>query len=145
HRVQFSLPVDLVTQDGKGHAATMTDYSDRGLSVRLMDPSVFAPAQEVSVLLSRGNRQFSFPARIIRIDEGIAGLALEGLTTQQHIDFVQCTFARSDAWLTASSGFLPDRPIVSFLDVLKLSMSGYRHMATYLPFPLDRLFSLIAR
>src|SRR5699024_638813 len=25
HRVQFSLPVDLVTQDGKGHAATMTD------------------------------------------------------------------------------------------------------------------------
>ncbi|STF64741.1 cellulose synthase catalytic subunit [Escherichia coli] len=36
------------------------------------------------------------------------GLKLMPLTTQQHIDFVQCTFARADTWALLA-GQLPGR------------------------------------
>jgi cellulose synthase (UDP-forming) len=42
------------------------------------------------------------------------------LTNQQHIDFVQCTFARADTWALWQDSFPEDKPMESLLDILKL-------------------------
>ena len=46
------------------------------------------------------------------------GLQLLPLTNQQHIDFVQCTFARADTWALWQDSFPEDKPMESLLDIL---------------------------
>ncbi len=59
------------------------------------------------------------------------GLQLLPLTNQQHIDFVQCTFARADTWALWQDSFPEDKPMESLLDILKLGFRGYRHLAEF--------------
>ncbi len=60
-------------------------------------------------------------------------LQLLPLTNQQHIDFVQCTFARADTWALWQDSFPEDKPMESLLDILKLGFRGYRHPAEFSP------------
>ncbi len=55
------------------------------------------------------------------------------LTKKQHIDFVQCTFARADTWALWQDSFPEDKPLESLLDILKLGFRGYRHLAEFAP------------
>ena len=55
------------------------------------------------------------------------------MSDDQKVDYVQCTFARADAWLNWNEDFVPDRPMHSFLDVLRLGASGYYRLYEHLP------------
>ncbi len=55
------------------------------------------------------------------------------LSVSQHIDFIQCTFARADTWALWQDGFPEDKPIESLRDVLALGFRGYVRMASYAP------------
>ena len=52
------------------------------------------------------------------------GVRLIDLSTREHIDFIQCTFARADTWALWQDGFPEDRPIESLRDVLALGFRG---------------------
>ena len=68
------------------------------------------------------------------------GLKLMPLTTQQHIDFVQCTFARADTWALWQDSYPEDKPLESLLDILKLGFRGYRHLAEFAPSSVKGIF-----
>jgi cellulose synthase (UDP-forming) len=61
------------------------------------------------------------------------GIRMVDLTTREHIDFIQCTFARADTWALWQDGFPEDKPIESLRDVLALGFRGYLRMADYAP------------
>ncbi|VTN12475.1 Cellulose synthase catalytic subunit [UDP-forming] [Raoultella terrigena] len=67
------------------------------------------------------------------MNDSEVGLQLLPLTNKQHIDFVQCTFARADTWALWQDSFPEDKPMESLLDILKLGFRGYRHLAEFLP------------
>ena len=71
--------------------------------------------------------------RVARVNGSEVGLQLLPLTNQQHIDFVQCTFARADTWALWQDSFPEDKPMESLLDILKLGFRGYRHLAEFSP------------
>lgn len=71
--------------------------------------------------------------RVARVNGNEVGLQLLPLTNQQHIDFVQCTFARADTWALWQDSFPEDKPMESLLDILKLGFRGYRHLAEFSP------------
>lgn len=139
HRITTNLPADLIDTDGYMYSGTLTDYSDAGVGVKLADTALFKVGAPVDLILARGARQFSFPGRVSRSIDASVGIHFATLSKQQQIDFVQCTFARADAWLTHNRDFSLDRPMQSFVDVVLLSVSGYQHLAKYLPFPLNWL------
>lgn len=137
HRITTRLPCDVIDAQGYMHAGVMLDYSDAGVGLKLEGAAPLQADSLVELVLARGARQFCFPGRIThRIGDSI-GIHFESLTQQQEIDFVQCTFARADAWLTHNNDFSLDRPMQSLADVALLSLSGYRHLTRYLPFPLS--------
>jgi cellulose synthase (UDP-forming) len=68
------------------------------------------------------------------------GLQLMPLTKKQHIDFVQCTFARADTWALWQDSFPEDKPLESLLDILKLGFRGYRHLAEFAPSSVKLIF-----
>ncbi|MGK4818486.1 hypothetical protein ACSMCQ_23535, partial [Salmonella enterica] len=68
------------------------------------------------------------------------GLQLMPLTTKQHFDFVQCTFARAYTWALWQDSFPEDKQLESLLDIMKLGFRGYRHLAEFAPHSVKVIF-----
>ena len=81
----------------------------------------------------------------MRLTQDGAGLKLDALTRDQHIEFIQATFARADTWARWQEDFSRDKPMTSLSDVLLLGWSGFRRLPEFLPRPLSGLFNYLAR
>ncbi len=133
HRVPSQLPAAIRLENGCYFPGVLLDYSDGGVGMKV-DVSLALPVGTgASLLLQRGTREFLFPGIICRSYKDIVGIAFTQLSVQQKIDFVQCTFARADAWLSSGEKLIQDRPLESFIEILKLGGRGYMRLFEYLP------------
>jgi cellulose synthase (UDP-forming) len=96
-------------------------------------PGQFKEGDKALLMLKRGLQEFSFPCFITRASGVHVGMRLEELSIHQHIEFIQCTFARADTWALWQDGFPEDKPVESLRDVLMLGIRGYMRMADYSP------------
>ena len=133
HRVEIAMPAALSCEDGHLYPCTLRDYSDGGVGVEMRLPDRLKEGDKVGLLLRRGRQEYSFPCVVTRAFGAKVGLRMVALTTRQHIDFIQCTFARADTWALWQDGFPEDKPIDSLRDVLALGFRGYLRMADYAP------------
>ena len=127
------MPAAIAREDGHLFSCTVQDFSDGGLGIKINGQAQILEGQKVNLLLKRGQQEYVFPAQVARVMGNEVGLKLMPLTTQQHIDFVQCTFARADTWALWQDSFPEDKPMESLLDILKLGFRGYRHLAEFSP------------
>lgn len=133
HRVEISMPAAIAREDGHLFSCTVHDFSDGGLGIKINGQAQVLEGQKVNLLLKRGQHEYAFPAMVARVNGNEVGLQLMPLTTKQHIDFVQCTFARADTWALWQDSFPEDKPLESLFDILKLGFRGYRHLAEFAP------------
>ncbi|ADU67449.1 UDP-forming cellulose synthase catalytic subunit [Pantoea sp. At-9b] len=143
HRVEIAMPAAIAREDGHMVPCTLRDYSDGGVGVELREPDALVEDEPVWLLLRRGQQEFSFPCQVQRVFGRRAGIRLHQLSTEQHIEFIQCTFARADTWALWQDGFPEDKPVQSLADIMVLGFKGYLRLAEYGPTPLRRLFSLL--
>ncbi|MGL5387180.1 MAG: UDP-forming cellulose synthase catalytic subunit [Enterobacterales bacterium] len=139
HRVEIAMPAAVARADGHLFPCTLRDYSDGGVGIEMRVPDQLQEHDQISLLLKRGQQEFSFPCVVTRSHGRSVGIRLVKLSTRQHIDFIQCTFARADTWALWQDGFPEDRPVESLRDVLMLGFHGYRRMADYAPPMMRRL------
>ena len=99
HRVLARLPAALRLPNGRFHTGTLVDYSDGGVGLELDAERAIPLGERVSLMMQRGNREFLFPGVVTRSHRNLVGIAFNALSPAQKIDYVQCTFARADAWL----------------------------------------------
>ena len=131
HRVEMTMPAAIAREDGHLFSCTVQDFSDGGLGIKINGQAQILEGQKVNLLLKRGQQEYVFPTQVARVMGNEVGLKLMPLTTQQHIDFVQCTFARADTWALWQDSYPEDKPLESLLDILKLGFRGYRHLAEF--------------
>ncbi|TPV37048.1 UDP-forming cellulose synthase catalytic subunit [Pantoea deleyi] len=143
HRVEIAMPAAISRENGHMLPCTLRDYSDGGVGLELREPDALQEDEKVWLLLRRGQQEFSFPCRVQRVFGLRAGVRLDALTTRQHIDFIQCTFARADTWALWQDGFPEDKPVQSLADITILGFKGYLRLAEYGPPQLRRLFNLL--
>lgn len=143
HRVEIAMPAAIAREDGHMLPCTLRDYSDGGVGIELREPDALREDENIWLLLRRGQQEFSFPCRVQRVFGRRAGIRLTQLTTQQHIEFIQCTFARADTWALWQDGFPEDKPVQSLADIMILGFKGYLRLAEYGPWQLRRLFNLL--
>jgi len=143
HRVEIAMPAAISRENGHMLPCTLRDYSDGGVGLELREPDALQEDEKVWLLLRRGQQEFSFPCTVQRVFGRRAGVRLEQLTTRQHIDFIQCTFARADTWALWQDGFPEDKPVQSLADIMVLGFKGYLRLAEYGPPQLRRLFNLL--
>ncbi|MBB1202157.1 UDP-forming cellulose synthase catalytic subunit [Enterobacteriaceae bacterium 89] len=148
HRVEMNMPAAIAREDGHLFSCTLHDFSDGGVGLKINGDAQVLEGQNVKLLLKRGQQEFSFPTQVVRVNGSEVGLKLLPMPTRQHIDFIQCTFARADTWALWQDGFPEDKPLESMLDILKLGFRGYRHLAEFAPpsvkFIFRSLLSLVA-
>lgn len=143
HRVEIAMPAAIAREDGHMLPCTLRDYSDGGVGLEMREPDALRENEKVWLLLRRGQQEFSFPCQVQRVFGHRAGVRLHQLTTQQHIEFIQCTFARADTWALWQDGFPEDKPVQSLADIMILGFKGYLRLAEYGPPQLRRLFNLL--
>ncbi len=140
HRVEIAMPAAIARENGHMVPCTLRDYSDGGVGVELREADALVEDETVWLLLRRGQQEFSFPCQVQRVFGRRAGIRLHQLSTRQHIEFIQCTFARADTWALWQDGFPEDKPVQSLADIMVLGFKGYLRLAEYGPAPLRRVF-----
>lgn len=119
--------------DGRTLRGVMHDYSNDGVGLELAHAPErgLVAGTRVSLLLGRGRREFAFAAVVQRSVGARLGLLLRFESEAQRVEFVQCTFARADAWLNWHAGYRPMSSPRSLWSVLKLGWQGYRRMGDF--------------
>lgn len=140
HRVEFSMPAALIREDGQMFPCTLTNYSDSGVGIRLNKPELIEEGKKIQLILKHDQEEFTFPCEVARIFGLNVGLRLDNITIQQHVDFIQCTFARADTWALWQNSFKQDKPIDSLIDVFKLDLKGYLSIIEFTPYFIRKLY-----
>lgn len=134
HRIEIKMDAVIVLDNGYLYSCQLHDYSDGGVGIELREPNMsLHNGDRLGLILKRGEQEYQFPCSITRVNECAVGLRLDKLSTEQQIDFTQCTFARADTWSIWQDSFQQDKPIQSLADVMAMGFRGYQRMAELAP------------
>ena len=131
-RVAMRLQAAVRTAGGRSYTCITTDYSDGGVGVSFHVPVVLPLGTRVRLALQRGMDEYEFDAEVTLNRGNQMGLKFGPMTTQQSVDFVQCTFARADSWVIWGDKRKPDKPLTSMREVTWMGVRGIKVLATLL-------------
>ncbi len=144
HRIEVNTEVMLKKASGHLICAILEDYSGSGLGLRIdMQASTIEKNEKIQVLISRGEREFSFPARVTNVNKGFFEALFENLTLQQQLDYIQCTYSRSDAWVTWNQYSTHDNALSNIKTIIAFCFHGYIGLARSLPRFITKFFLLV--
>lgn len=128
HRIEAHLPAILYQSDGSLLACSIRDYSSGGMSLILPTAQAFVRNTRLTVAIASGGREYAFPVQVVFSHANKLSLQLDGLSLQQQIDWVHCTFARADAWIKNKNATIHDRPLKGLRDIVLLGVTGLREL-----------------
>lgn len=143
---RFEANTEVVIKKASGHliCAVMEDYSDSGLGLRIdARLATIEKNEKVHVVIPRSDQEFVFPGRVITANQGCFDVLFENLTPQQQLDYIQCTYACSDTWLSSRQNFSQEKPLSSAKTIIMVSLYGYIVLARALPKFITRHFLLL--
>ncbi|MCX7084169.1 MAG: UDP-forming cellulose synthase catalytic subunit [Methylococcales bacterium] len=141
HRIDVKTDITLRKKSGHLLSAKMNNFSDAGLGVQLYSDEVsFDKNESIHVLISRGDREYIFPARIASVNKLYIGIILDNLTANQKQNFIKCNYSRSDAWSAWEDNFDVDKPLSSFLDIVTVGFKGYVVLTRSIPRKITKYF-----
>ena len=132
HRNPMRVGAMLLLRDGRIIACHTSDYSGGGLALTLPGTMIFESNIPVGVVLSLGDKQFHFDARVSRSSGVELGVRFENMTMEKERQLVQCTFGRADAWLESHVQKKTDFPLRSLVEVIMMGYEGYARLASEL-------------
>ena len=132
HRIRMRLEALLALPNGHTVRCHTEDFSEGGLGLVLPDGLTVANDLPVRVSLSRGDREFCFPGRVVMSRSCRLGVRFDALSLQDERNLVQCTFGRADAWVRWAEHRAADRPIAALVEILRFSANGYRRFPGFL-------------
>ncbi|GAB3379046.1 UDP-forming cellulose synthase catalytic subunit [Spongiibacter taiwanensis] len=144
-RVEVDIPVSLRLSSGRIYQASLRDFSLGGMRIELPEAGMIGDETSLQVMLQRANHSFLFKTSVVFRSGKIVGLRLQEQSKQALVDYVQCTFARADNWVTWQRGYEEDRPGVSFGQVSEAGINGFKRLLNLGPWPLPQLTNLIVK
>lgn len=141
HRIEVNADVVIRKKSGHLICAKMEDYSGSGVGLRFdLSSASFEYGEKIDVLIKRGDREFIFPAKITNVNKSFLGVLFENFTLKQQLDYIQCTYSRSDAWATWGKYFHQDKPFQSIKAIVAVGFHGYLVLARSLPYRVKQPF-----
>lgn len=131
HRVGIRLPAALARADGHLFPCTLKDYSDTSVGIEMMDSSLVKEGDEVFLLLKRDAQEYSFSCQVMRTLGPTIGMRFTDTSVKKHIEFIQCTFARADAWASSRQNFAEDKPFESLKSIMAMGANAYINKLNY--------------
>jgi cellulose synthase (UDP-forming) len=134
-RVPLKLPVEVQLPNGKTIAAESTDISLGGASLKLSSQQILVKGSPLTVVFPLSNGVASLPA--VTVDDlktDKLGIKFSKLTIHEEELLTLVLYSRADTWLARSENRQVDRPFISFLRLVKLSVRGVGYaLSTLVP------------
>ncbi|MBQ4798168.1 UDP-forming cellulose synthase catalytic subunit [Pseudoalteromonas sp. MMG006] len=143
HRIKANFPAGIRLANGHTLKVKITDYSDNGVGIETEHAHLCRVNDKIELLMSRGNKQFSFTTHVCNTRKKQIGLTIKDLSLEKQRAFIQCTFSRADAWLDWQNNFRHDRPSYSFKEVQKTSLRGFSNLLFHAPRPLQPIIKFM--
>lgn len=143
HRIKANFPAGVRLANGHTLKVKITDYSDNGVGIETDHAHLCRVNDKIELLMSRGNKQFSFTTYVCNTRKKQIGLTLKDLSLEKQRAFIQCTFSRADAWLDWQNNLRHDRPSYSFKEVQKTSLRGFSNLLFHAPRALQPVIKLM--
>lgn len=148
HRIRVERPVMVETVDEHSFRATMVDYSDRGVGLRLPVGCQASAGDELHLMLTDGGVERAYTITVVSRRGEFAGALFQFHSLAEQQSLLRATFSRADAWVGWRDLNETERPIASFREVLSIGFRGYRRILLQLAPPLAPVlnqFSQLAR
>ena len=147
-RVAVSIPVSVVARGGYQLRGCLTDYSQKGASVKLdsaMSQADFKVGDTIHLVFDYNGLKRAFPAIIRRVGrDAMLGLEMAEMSWQDERDFNRCTFCRTDTWSLENRNGSDVSLWAGFLTLCRLGVLGYRSMIDFSPKRLKGFFTMLA-
>ena len=124
-RVITGIRASLALGDGHVLACQAQDFSQTGVGLTVPAEIPIALGDLVQVGLFRSDEEAVFPATVAFRQGDRLGVQFDGLTTQQHIELAQLTFARADNWAVNWGDGRRDAPLAALRDVARVGALGF--------------------
>lgn len=148
-RVYVSIPVSLTIAGCYQVKATLTDYSQKGASVKILMPGIIERIFRdslVHLVFDYNGRQSAFAARVRRVsrESSTLGLELLPMDTDREREYNRCTFCRTDTWsFEDRNGY--DMPLwPGFVTVCRYGVMGFNSLAKVSPKPVRVFLTMTA-
>lgn len=147
-RVAVSIPVSVVARGGYQLRGRLTDYSQKGASVKLdsaMSQADFKVGDTIHLVFDYNGLKRAFPAIIRRVGrDAMLGLEMAEMSWQDERDFNRCTFCRTDTWSLENRNGSDVSLWAGFMTLCRLGVLGYRSMIDFSPKRLKGFFTMLA-
>ncbi len=144
-RVPASLLYTLVLPNGEHLVCETTDFSPKGLGLRLPKRLQLEKSTLVNVILRRGSEENTFAARVMFNQDERLGLQFEPMDVHDEMALAAMTFSRADAWTSAFGQSPKDAPLTSLGMVYKIGCRGIGLLLYYLCKDGPRQFAQLGR
>lgn len=124
HRVRTRLPAELNLVSGENVPCELVDFSESGVGLHAPSGLHLATRERINLVVYRGDQKCVFPAAVASRSKEQVGLKFDKMSLAQEALFLQCTFARADAWIRWTHGRDRDRPLRGFVEVVSASVRG---------------------
>jgi len=141
-RVFAKLPVVLTLADGAQLACETSDFSQRGMGITLPADQQVGLSQHLQVVLSRGDKACSLPAKVVFSRGNLIGLSFINLDLRQQFELTRMTFSRADTWASTWGQGVTDTPLAALSEVSVIGWRGIRQLARA---ALDELLCRVSR
>ncbi|WP_084545764.1 UDP-forming cellulose synthase catalytic subunit [Cupriavidus malaysiensis] len=139
HRVAMRLPAALRLADGNTIVCETSDFAEGGLGLKLPPGCELKKGDAVTVSLYLQEDEHAFTGKVVFHGRSHTGLALDEMTPRQEMEFVQCTFARADAWIDSWGRKRPDAPRLAARQIMRIGVMGFQNVMFHLGREMRRL------
>lgn len=143
-RVEVDIPITISRKDGHIFPCTLNDYSENSIGITMTNNRLLKAGDKVTFYLHLDKEEYGFPGIVKRVNNKSVGVSITGLSKEEYIAFIQCTFSRSDTWSIQKNLFKSEHPVQSMKEIFRLSLSGYRLLLNYAPTPIQFFFYAVS-
>ncbi len=129
-RIGARISVSILNANGLEIHTNTVDISRGGFSVLNAHLLAVETGERITAIFHTGGEDYFIPGIMIESNTKAARFGFTALTLEQEDQLVRVIFGRADAWLNWRSDKNNDRPLLSLLSIIGISLQGFSAIAT---------------
>jgi cellulose synthase (UDP-forming) len=128
-RISARIPLTIFLSDGVEIPTRTIDISRGGFSVPIAKPLRLSTGVQIAAMFQSGGESYRFPAIVVDATGKSVRFSFPALELEVEQKLIRVIFGRADSWLDWNVRKKTDRPLLSFLQIVGISLQGVSAIA----------------
>jgi cellulose synthase (UDP-forming) len=126
-RISMRRPVEVRLEDGESLAGETLNMSLGGVMLKTETEAKIVEGSRIRVVYLHRGAERVFAAVVVGVKGNLLRMAYESFSLEQEEQMTLLLYTDADMWLSRSENRKPDKPILNFLNLLRLSAGGLKY------------------